>query len=78
MKVTKIVTRAILYDTEKGGQSTRVFIGRLTRRKVENIAGRVCIKLDTVKAEITIPDAVVEQYANIQFIVNPAAVADYE
>ena len=78
MKVTKIVTRVILYDTEKGEQFTRVFIGRLTRRRVENITGKVCINVDTVKAEITIPDAVVEQYANIRVIVNPAAVVDCE
>lgn len=78
MKVTKIVTRAVLYDVEKGEQFTRVFIGRFSRRKIENITGKVCINADSVKAEITIPDAIVEQYAKIEFIVNPAAVADYE
>lgn len=78
MKVIKIVTRAMLYDGEKGEQFTRVFIGRLSRRKIENITGKVCIKADSVKAEITIPDAVVQQYADIQVIVNPAAAADYE
>lgn len=78
MKVTKIVTRAIMYDGESGEQRNKIFIGRLSRRKIENITGKVCINADSVKAEVTIPDAIVEQYAKIEFIVNPATVADYE
>lgn len=66
MKVIKIVTKAVLYDTEKGEQFTRVFIGRLTRRKVENITGKVCITAECEKARILIDDNIVEQYAKIE------------
>lgn len=66
MKVTKVVTKALMYDSEKGEQFTRVFIGRLKRRKVENITGMVCISVECVKASISIPDTIVEQYAKIE------------
>lgn len=66
MKVTKIVTKAVLYDGVKGEPFTRVFVGRLTRRKVENITGLVCISLEYIKAIISLPDTFVEQYATIE------------
>lgn len=65
MKVVKIVTKAVLYDVEKGEQFTRTFIGRLARRKVENITGMVCITAECEKARILIDDNIVEQYATI-------------
>ena len=70
MKVTKVVTKAVLYDSEKGEQFTRVFIGRLNRRKVENISGKVCLSVECVKASISILDNIVEQYAKIEPKVN--------
>lgn len=76
MKVTKIVTRAIMYDGEKGEQHNKIFIGRLSRRKIENITGKVCINADSVKAEITIPDAIVEQYAKIEPLNNEVKPAE--
>lgn len=66
MKVTKVVTKAVMYDSEKGEQFTRLFIGRLNRRKVENITGMLCISVECVKASISIPDTIVEQYAKIE------------
>ena len=66
MKVTKIVTKAVMYDSEKGEQFTHVFIGRLNRRKVENITGMLCISVECAKASISISDTIVEQYAKIE------------
>ena len=66
MKVTKIVTEAVMYDAEKGEKFTRMFIGRLNRRKVENITGVVCISVECVKASISFSDDIVEQYAKIE------------
>lgn len=68
MKVTKIVTRATLYDVERGEQYTNMYIGRLKRRKVENISGDVCLSVESVKARISIPDEVIEEYAKIEII----------
>ena len=68
MKVTKIVTRATMYDTESGEQYTKMYIGRLKRRKVENISGDVCLSVESVKARISIPDDVIEEYAEIEII----------
>ena len=68
MKVTKIVTRAIIYDVENGKQYTKMYVGRLTRRKVENISGKVCISVESAKARISISDDVVERYAEIEII----------
>ena len=76
MKVTKIVTRAVMYDSEKGEQFTRMFIGRFNRRKVENITGMVCISVECVKASISIPDTIVEQYAKIEPNVNEVKPTD--
>ena len=76
MKVTKVVTRAVMYDSEKGDQFTRVFIGRLNRRKVENITGMLCISVECVKASILIPDTIVEQYAKIEPKVNEVKPAE--
>ena len=73
MKVTKIVTRATMYDTERGEQYTKMYIGRLTRRKVENISGKACVLVECAKAVVTIPDEIVEQYASIEVINAPAA-----
>lgn len=66
MKATKIVTKAVMYDPKKGEQFTHFFIGRLNRRKVENITGMLCISVECVKASISIPDTIVEQYAKIE------------
>lgn len=57
-----------MYDSEKGEQFTHVFIGRLNRRKVENISGDVCLSVESVKARISIPDDVIEEYAKIEII----------
>lgn len=76
MKVTKIVTRVVMYDSEKGEQFTRLFIGRLNRRKVENITGMLCISAECVKASISIPDIIVEQYAKIEPKVNEVKPAE--
>ena len=76
MKVTKIVTRATMYDAESGEQYTKMYIGRLTRRKVENISGKVCISVECVKESISIPDNIVEQYAKIEPKVNEVKPAE--
>ena len=76
MKVTKVVTKAVMYDSEKGEQFTRVFIGRLNRRKVENITGMLCISVECVKASISISDSIVEQYAKIEPKVNEVKPAE--
>lgn len=68
MKVTKIVTRATLYDVDSGEQYTKLYIGRLTRRKVENISGCVCVLVECVKARISIKDEIIEQCAKIEFL----------
>lgn len=68
MKVTKIVTKATMYDAESGEQYTKMYIGRLKRRKVENISGDVCLSVESVKARISIPDDVIEEYAEIEII----------
>ena len=59
-----------MYDSEEGKQFTHVFIGRLNRRKVENITGMLCISVECVKAIISISDTIVEQYAKIEPKVN--------
>ena len=76
MKVTKVVTKAVMYDSEKGEQFTRVFIGRLNRRKVENITGMLCISVDCTKASISIPDTIAEQYAKIELLNNEVKPAE--
>lgn len=76
MKVTKVVTKAVMYDSEKGEQFTRLFIGRLNRRKVENITGMLCISVEIVKASISIPDTIVEKYAKIEPKVNEVKPAE--
>ena len=68
MKVTKVVTKAVMYDSEKGEQFTRLFIGRLNRRKVENITGMLCISVECAKARISIPVDVIAEYAEIEII----------
>lgn len=70
MKVTKVVTKAVMYNSERGEQFTRMFIGRLNRRKVENITRMLCISVECVKASISIPDTIVEKYAKIEPKVN--------
>lgn len=57
-----------MYDADSGEQYTKMYIGRLTRRKVENISGKVCISVECVKARISIKDDIIEQYANIEII----------
>ena len=76
MKVTKIVTRAVMYDSEKGEQFTHLFIGRLNRRKVENITGMLCISVECAKASISISDDIVEQCAKIELKVNEVKPAE--
>lgn len=76
MKVTKVVTKAVMYDAEKGEQFTRVFIGRLNRRKVENITGMLCISVECVKASISIADSIVEEWAKIVPKVNEVKPAE--
>lgn len=76
MKLTKVVTKAVMYDSEKGEQFTRVFIGRLSRRKVENITGMLCISVECVKARISIVDNIVEQYAKIELMDNEVKPAE--
>lgn len=76
MKVTKVVTKAVMYDYEKGEQFTRMFIGRLNRRKVENITDMLCISVECVKASISIPNTIVEQYAKIEPKVNEVEPAE--
>lgn len=76
MKVTKIVTRATLYDDESGEQYSKMYIGRLKRRKVENISGDVCLSVESVKARISIPDDVIEEYAEIEIINDGVKVAE--
>ena len=73
MKVTKIVTRATMYDVERDGSYTKMYIGRLSRRKVENDSGCFCISVEHVKADITIPNEIVEKYATSEVINAPAA-----
>lgn len=76
MKVTKVVTKAVMYDADSGEQYTKMYIGRLTRRKVENVSGKVCISVECVKASISIPDNIVEQYAKIEPKVNEVKPAE--
>lgn len=76
MKVTKVVTKALMYDSEKGEQFTRLFIGRLNRRKVENITGMLCISVECAKASISIPDTVAANYAKIEPKVNEVKPAE--
>ena len=57
-----------MYDVESGEQYTKMYIGRLTRRKVESISGKVCISTECTKARISIPDDIIAQYANIEII----------
>ena len=76
MKVTKIITRATMYDVDRDGSYTRMYIGRLTRRKVENDSGGFCISVEHVKANITIPDGIVEKYATFEIINSTAAEAE--
>lgn len=77
MKVTKVVTKAVMYDSEKGEQFTRLFIGRLSRRKVENITGMLCISVECVKAIISIPNTIVEHFAKIEPMVNEVKPAEF-
>ena len=75
MKVTKIVTRAVLYDVENGLHA-KMYIGRLSKRAVEKKTAAVCVSLERVKAAVTIPDEIVEKYATfvtIEVIDAPAA-----
>ena len=65
-----------MYDAEKGEQFTRVFIGRLNRRKVENITGMLCISVECVKASISIADSIVEEWAMIVPKVNEVKPAE--
>ena len=76
MNVTTVVPKAVMYDYEKGEQFNHVFIGRLNRRKVENITGMLCISAECVKASISIPDTIVEQYAKIEPKVNEVKPAE--
>ena len=76
MKVTKIVTRATMYDAERGEQYTKMYIGRLTRRKVENISGKVCVSVECVKARISVLDDIIEQYAKIEIITDDVKAAE--
>lgn len=76
MKVTKVVTKAVMYDSEKGEQFTKVFIGRLNRRKVENITALICISAECSKASISIPDVIVEHYAKIELLNNEVKPAE--
>ena len=76
MTVSKIVTRAIIYDPESGEQYTKMYIGRVTRRKVENNTGKVCLSVECVKARISIMDEIIEQCADIKIINDEAEAAD--
>ena len=76
MKVTKIVTRATMYDAERGEQYTKMYIGRVTRRKVENISGKVCVSVECVKARISVLDDIIEQYAKIEIITDDVKAAE--
>ena len=77
MKVTKIVTKATMYDVDRDGSYTRMYIGRLTRRKVENDSGGFCISVEHVKAEKKKKKENVEKEATIEVInTNAAKVAE--
>ena len=73
MTVTKIVTKATMYDVESDKSYTKIYIGRLTKRKVENDSGGFCISVEHAKAVITIPNDIVETNATIEVINEPDA-----
>lgn len=66
MKVTKLVTRAIVYNRETHGEEQRLYVGRHTKLQIEKAVGMPVVELNIAKAVIDIPDEIVNQYMKIE------------
>lgn len=66
MKLSKLVTKAVIYNREMKTEETRTYVGRHTKVAIEKMANAPVVEIETVKAIIEIPDEVVNQYMTIQ------------
>ena len=66
MKITKLVTRAIIYNRETREEEQRMYVGRHTKLQIEKLADMPVVELNVVKAVIDIPDEIVNQHMKIE------------
>lgn len=66
MKITKLVTRAIVYNRETHKEEQRMYVGRHTKVQIEKLVDMPLVELDVVKAVIDIPAEIVNQYMKIE------------
>lgn len=66
MKITKLVTRAIIYNRETREEEQRMYVGRHTKLQIEKLVDMPVVELSVVKAVIDIPDEIVNQHMKIE------------
>lgn len=66
MKITKLVTRAIIYNRETREEEQRMYVGRHTKMQIEKLVGMPVVELNVVKAVISIPAEIVNQYMKVE------------
>lgn len=66
MKITKLVTRAIIYNRETHEEEPRMYVGRHTKLQIEKLADMPVVELNVAKAIIDIPDEIVNQHMEIE------------
>ena len=66
MKITKLVTRAIVYNRETRGEEQRMYVGRHTKLQIEKMVNMPVVELNVAKAFIDIPDEIVNQHMKIE------------
>ena len=66
MKITKLVTRAIIYNRETKEEEQRMYVGRHTKLQIERLADMPVVELNVAKATIDIPDEIVNQHMKIE------------
>ena len=66
MKITKLVTRAIVYNRETREEEQRMYVGRHTKLQIEKLVDMPVVELNVAKAIIDIPDEIVNQHMKIE------------
>lgn len=66
MKITKLVTRAFIYNRETREEEQRMYVGRYTKGQIEKLVGMPVVELNVAKSIIDIPDEIVNQYMKVE------------
>lgn len=66
MKISKLVTKAVIYNCETKTEESRMYVGRHSKIQIEKMVGMPVVETNVVKTVIDIPDEIVNQYMKIE------------